>query len=69
MAGHVWQLDEDGEVDTSAYDIDIEGVGHSGPKCAVCGFFFCEFCHREWWGSECIGEPVPLLWRPAEVGD
>lgn len=60
---HVWQTVtfEDGEtaVDLSAYDIEVEGQGHSGPKCQVCGFFFCQFCHRAWWQSECPGVEAP----------
>jgi hypothetical protein len=37
---HNWIKDEDGKIDYTAFSIE----GHNGPRCAVCGFEFCEHC-------------------------
>jgi hypothetical protein len=62
---HVWQVlgdesDHAGEVDLGAYDVEAEGVGHNGPRCTVCGFFFCMICERGkgLWESDCPGRPM-----------
>lgn len=41
--GHVWKLDEDGNVDTFYLDYDF----HNGPGCVKCGYTFCEHCDSE----------------------
>lgn len=38
--GHVWQLDEDGEVDSFALCYEY----HNGPSCVRCGYSYCEHC-------------------------
>jgi hypothetical protein len=40
--GHVWKLDEDGEIDYFGYDGDV----HNGPLCVNCGYGFCHHCVR-----------------------
>lgn len=54
--GHVWILDEDGDVDMLAFEIDyVEGVGgHNGPKCSVCHEFFCHHCQTNIY-TKCLG--------------
>jgi len=56
---HTWQLDEDGEPDTGAVEVEAETMGHNGPRCMACGFYFCIHCSRDGWQSECRGEPDP----------
>lgn len=67
VTAHVWQTDEDGAVDNGAFDIEGETMGHNGPRCIACGFFFCEHCRPDWWQSECPGVRIdPGLWKPSE---
>lgn len=38
--GHVWMLNEDGNVDIFGYDVG----DHNGPVCEKCGYGFCHHC-------------------------
>lgn len=42
--GHVWKIDEYGDVDLFAYYL---GDYHNGPLCVNCGFGFCHHCTKE----------------------
>lgn len=55
---HQWQVDSRGEPDTSAHAVVAETMEHAGPRCTVCGFFFCESCYPAGWQRECPG-PAP----------
>lgn len=46
MAKHVWELDEEG-------NIEIWGDEHAGPTCAVCGASKCESCSPGFRDEEC----------------
>lgn len=48
---HRWQLNEWGEVDMFALDVDI----HNGPRCTRCGEGFCHHCWDPF-GEECPGD-------------
>lgn len=39
--GHKWIPEEDGSPDIFAYDT---GDSHTGPRCSVCGYGFCQNC-------------------------
>jgi hypothetical protein len=54
---HTWKLDERGEPDTFAHDVETETQGHNGPMCTVCDFFFCVHCAPDAWQHECPGAP------------
>lgn len=41
--GHLWQVDEFGDVDTFAFNHEP----HNGPKCMTCGYHFCHHCKSE----------------------
>lgn len=47
---HVWQLDDDGEIDTFAYD----GDNHNGPVCTLCDYLYCHHC----------GPPTERCYKP-----
>lgn len=38
--GHVWMLDEKGQVN----DFALEYEHHNGPVCSRCGYCYCEHC-------------------------
>lgn len=40
--GHVWQKDEDGDIDIFGHESDP----HNGPVCVRCGYGFCHHCHE-----------------------
>jgi len=48
--GHVWERNEDGSVNALAFDYD----DHTGPRCVVCGYVFCDNC-QEMPDEECPG--------------
>lgn len=52
---HDWQLDEHGEIDLFALDVDTEGMGHNGPHCLRCDVYYCEHCTPDWRETECAG--------------
>ena len=57
---HVWQLDDDGEVDNFAYD----GDKHNGPRCTLCDYSYCHHCEGP---NDTCDKPPPgystyLLW-------
>lgn len=41
--GHVWQTDEDGDVEIFAYN---PSEYHNGPLCINCGYGFCHHCEE-----------------------
>lgn len=54
--GHVWKLDERGNTDVLAYEVEAEEGffgGHNGPVCIKCGFYFCMYCHPGVPDEEC----------------
>ena len=51
MSKHVFQLDEDGEIDIFAHNEYF----HNGPKCVVCGKCVCHHCNPEIYTEECSG--------------
>ena len=52
---HEWLLDESGEIDTSAFEIEREFRGHNGPRCNLCGYCVCIWCEDEI-EEECDGK-------------
>lgn len=54
---HAWKLDEQGDPDTCAVEVVAETTEHSGPRCTVCGFYFCIHCAPDAWSHECPGPP------------
>lgn len=54
---HTWQADSRGGPDSAAFAVVGPDMEHAGPRCAVCGFFFCESCWRDGWNQECPGSP------------
>lgn len=40
---HLWRKDENGEIDTSAWEYEY----HSGPFCERCYYSFCESCDSD----------------------
>jgi hypothetical protein len=42
--GHVWETNDNGEVDIFAYEA---GDRHNGPRCAKCGYGFCHHCQKK----------------------
>lgn len=54
---HVWLLDDHGDPDTMAHDVEVGSGGHNGPRCTVCGFFFCVHCAPQGWQHCCPGPP------------
>lgn len=63
MAEHEWKRYESGEVDIFAHEVDVEGVGHNGPRCTVCDLSFCEHCQPDAWQFECPGQaPAGKEW-------
>jgi len=59
-SGHVWETDEDGELEIFAYK---RGEIHNGPKCVNCGYGFCHHC-QELPGRECSGSTVGTTHDP-----
>lgn len=57
VATHTWQPDSTGRPDAFAFDVEHVDMGHNGPRCTVCGFFFCECCWPEGWQHKCPGTP------------
>ncbi|RAO26488.1 hypothetical protein PSN13_06516 [Micromonospora saelicesensis] len=51
---HQWERTKSGEVDEVAHEI----ANHNGPRCTVCGFFFCGRCYPRGWTRVCPG-PAP----------
>jgi hypothetical protein len=47
QAGHVAQVDEDGNPDFFAFEWQNDWYGHNGPRCVKCGWADCEFCVPE----------------------
>lgn len=47
--GHTWKRNENGSIDTFAYDWRDPDSGrqHNGPLCVVCGYGFCDSCESE----------------------
>jgi hypothetical protein len=39
---HDWELDEDGEIDTFAFEVD----NHNGPACKRCFYSYCHHCQN-----------------------
>jgi hypothetical protein len=54
---HTWQKDTFGKPDDFAYDVEAAYTAHNGPRCTVCGFFFCEHCWPGGWQQDCPGPP------------
>lgn len=54
--GHVWRLDESGEIDWYYY-IDPENDIHTGPSCSQCGDGFCINCTPDGPDSDCEVRP------------
>jgi len=59
MNAHRWKphndFPDDTEADTFAYEVGY----HNGPKCVVCGFYFCHHCNPDGWNTECGTPPIP----------
>jgi hypothetical protein len=62
QAQHKWQI-RNGEPDIFAY---AEGY-HNGPKCIVCGYYFCQHCNPNGWNTSC-GSIDPEPGDDAKVG-
>lgn len=64
---HTWKLDKNGHIDDMAYDVEVYDSGdHNGPRCTVCGFYFCEACARSI-GKNCYdSEQYPCPGEPPE---
>lgn len=41
--GHVWETDEDGDLNIFAH---TSGDRHNGPRCVRCGYEFCHHCEE-----------------------
>lgn len=65
-AAHDWRRDEDGEIDTGAWD----GDRHNGPICARCGYSFCIHCEDDTaYTAEPCAPPFPdICSQPAAWG-
>ncbi|MEU1240045.1 hypothetical protein ABZ388_06770 [Micromonospora parva] len=50
---HQWERTDRGAVNDFAHEI----ANHNGPRCTVCGFFFCENCYPQGWQRTCPGPP------------
>lgn len=42
--GHVWELDNDGDIVSEEF-ADDGWKACGGPRCTVCGYVYCQFCH------------------------
>lgn len=56
--GHVWKLDENGDIDHFGVEWDEDQWrGHNGPICTVCGYSFCHHCQADP-NFDCPGRPM-----------
>lgn len=72
---HTWLTRFDTKPDL--YDDDAEGAVtdrlaysagyHNGPRCKVCGYYFCEHCNPEGWGTECKPDAEPVKGNDANL--
>jgi hypothetical protein len=42
--GHIWKVDDDGDLDIFAFAC---GPYCNGPRCVTCGYGFCQHCTNE----------------------
>jgi hypothetical protein len=59
---HTWIIGTDSHVNFHAYE---DGY-HNGPRCAVCGFYFCCWCEPDHYDDECDGQ-APIPGSPARL--
>lgn len=68
MAEHQWERTASGEVNDEAFTVVAETTEHEGPRCSVCGFFFCIHCYADGWTHACPG-PAPEGEEWCWIGD